>query len=136
MSITVWLHSTVIPQGCSRKSHKPWIGPYIILRRQGSLNYVIQPTSGKGRSSCVHRNRLKLVQNQNDVVSEQASLPPLPAKSDNTQEQRVDDEAPILHKEVEPTNVVPLRRSTRQRRSPERYQDFNLDELEIEDALA
>jgi hypothetical protein len=31
--------------------------------------------------------------------------------------------------------MVPLRTSTRQRRPPDRYQDFNLDELEIEDAL-
>jgi hypothetical protein len=133
---TVWLHSTVIPKGRSRKFHKPWIGPYVILRCQGRLNYVIRPKSGKGRSSCVHRNRLKLVQNQTDDINEQDMPSPLSTKSENTQEQRV-AEPPIVHKEVEATNMVPLRRSTRQRRPPDRYQDFNLDELEIEieDAL-
>ncbi|CAB3990520.1 Retrovirus-related Pol poly from transposon [Paramuricea clavata] len=98
----VWLHSTVISKGRSRKFHKPWIGPYVILRCQGRLNYVIRPKSGKGRSSCVHRNRLKLVQNQTDDINEQNMPSPLSTKSEKTQEQ----------KEVEATNMVPLRRST------------------------
>ncbi|CAB3986752.1 Retrovirus-related Pol poly from transposon [Paramuricea clavata] len=130
----VWLHSTVLPKGRSKKFHKPWIGPYVILPCQGRLNYVIRPKSGKGRSSCVHRNRLKLVQNETDDINEQDIPSPLSTKSENTQEQRV-AESPIVHKEVEATNMVHLRRSTRQRRPPDRYQDFNLDELEIEDAL-
>ena len=127
----VWLHSTVIPKGRSRKFHKLWIGPYVILRCQRRLNYLIRPKSGKGRSSCVHRNRLKLVQNQTDDINEQDMPSPLSTKSENTQERRV-TEPPIVHKEVEATNMVPLRRSTRQRRPLDRYQDFNLDELEIE----
>jgi hypothetical protein len=60
---------------------------------------------------------------------------PLSTKSENTQEQRV-AEPPIVHKEVEAANMVPLRRYTRQRGPPDRYQDFNLDELEIENALS
>ena len=31
--------------------------------------------------------------------------------------------------------LIQLRRSNRNRRQPDRYQDYNLDELEIEDAL-
>ena len=112
-SISVHTRAPSLPKGRSRKFHKPWIGPYVILRCQGRFNYVIRPKSGKGRSSCVHRNRLKLVQNQTDDINEQDMPSPLSTKSENTQERRV-AESPIVHKEVEATNMVPLRRSTRQ----------------------
>ncbi|CAB4043986.1 Retrovirus-related Pol poly from transposon, partial [Paramuricea clavata] len=102
----VWLHSTVIPKGRSRKFQKPWIGPYVILRCQGRLNYVIRPKSGKERSWCVHRNRLKLVQNQTEDINEQDMSSPLSTKRENTQEQRV-AKSTIVHKEVEATNMVP-----------------------------
>ena len=62
----------------------------------------------------MHRNRLKLVQNHTDDSNEQDMPSPLSTKSEKTQEQRV-AEPPIVHKEVEATNMVPPRRSTQQR---------------------
>ena len=54
-------------------------------------------------------NRLKLVQNQTDDINEQDMPSPLSTKSENTLKRRV-AESPIVHKEVEATNMVPLRR--------------------------
>ena len=47
---------------------------------------------------------------------------------------------PAIHhnEEVQPPpeeKTTPLRRSTRCRRPPDRYQDFNLEDIQIEDAL-
>ncbi len=57
----------------------------------------------------MHRNRLKLVQNQTDDINEQDMPSPLSTKSENTQEQRV-AESPIVHKEVEATDMVPSKK--------------------------
>ena len=127
----VWLHSTVVPKGGSRKFHKPWTGPFIVLNHQGSVNYVVRSQSGKGRISCVHRNRLKLVKHHDRETK--AGTHPSLDESNAIEKKR--QELSMDHHEVETSNSVPLRRSTRVRRAPDRYEDYNLDNLEIEDAL-
>ena len=54
----VWLHSTVIPPGQSRKLHHPWTGPYKILEKISDSDYKIKGL--RGRKQChVHFDRLK-----------------------------------------------------------------------------
>lgn len=55
----VWLHSTVIPRGGSRKLHHPWTGPFRILECVSESDYKIKGLRGKKKTSIVHFNRLK-----------------------------------------------------------------------------
>ena len=56
----VWLHSTVIPQGHSRKLHHPWTGPYTVIERVSESDYRIKGLRGRRRTHIVHFDRLKL----------------------------------------------------------------------------
>ena len=55
----VWLHSPAIPRGQARKLHRPWTGPYKILRRLSDSNYRIQDVQSRRRRYIVHFDRLK-----------------------------------------------------------------------------
>ena len=55
----VWLHSTVIPRGCSRKFHHPWTGPYRVIKRISDVTYRIQSVGGRRKRLVVHFDRLK-----------------------------------------------------------------------------
>ena len=125
----VWLHSTVVPKGGSRKFHKPWTGPFIVLNRQGSVNCVVRSQSG--RISYVHRNRLKLVQHHD----RQTKAGTRPSLDESNAIEKKRQELSMDHHEVETSNSMLLRRSRRVRRAPDRHEDYNLDNLEIEDAL-
>ena len=56
----VWLHSTVIPQGHSRKLHHPWTGPCRVIERISDSDYRIKGLRGRQRTQIVHYDRLKL----------------------------------------------------------------------------
>ena len=56
----VWLHSTVIPQGHSRKLHHPWTGPCRVIERISDSDYRIKGLCGRQRTQIVHYDRLKL----------------------------------------------------------------------------
>ena len=53
----VWLHSTVIPQGHSRKLHLPWTGPFKVIERVSESDYRLK---GRRTTHIVHFDRLKL----------------------------------------------------------------------------
>ena len=55
----VMLHSTVIPQGHSRKFLCPWTSPYKIIKKMSDINYRIQRYHCR-KQLVVHFNRLKL----------------------------------------------------------------------------
>ena len=57
----VWLHSPVVPRGASRKLHRPWTGPYKIIKRLADVTYRIQNCNGRRRRRrlVVHFDRLK-----------------------------------------------------------------------------
>ena len=38
----VWLHSPVVPRGQAKKLHRPWTGPYRVVRRICDTSYRIQ----------------------------------------------------------------------------------------------
>ena len=56
----VWLHSTVVPSGQSRKLHCPWTGPYKIIEMITDSDYKIKGLRGRKQCHIVHFNRLKL----------------------------------------------------------------------------
>jgi hypothetical protein len=124
----VWLNNPAVPKGRSRKFHLQWCGPYKVLDRLGGMNYHIQPEAGNGNTKVVLRNRLKSAANRPRTGEHLTSAPKEPAiyhEENLTEERHVQQEEPDT-----------LRRSSRQRRPPERYQDYNLDEIEIGDALS
>ena len=55
----VWLHSSVIPHGASRKLHRPWTGPYKIIKKLADITYRVQSCKGRRRRLVVHFDRLK-----------------------------------------------------------------------------
>ena len=55
----VWLHTPAVPKGHSKKLHRPWKGPYRILKCLSNITYRIQDIRFPKRKSCVHFNRLK-----------------------------------------------------------------------------
>ena len=55
----VWLHSTTIPKGGSKKFHHPWSGPYRVVTKITDNDYRIESSDEKKRTLVVHFNRLK-----------------------------------------------------------------------------
>lgn len=55
----VWLHSTVVPPGQSKKLHHPWTGPYKILEKISDSDYKIKGLRGRKQCHIVHFDRLK-----------------------------------------------------------------------------
>jgi hypothetical protein len=120
-----------------RKFHLQWSGPHMVLNRLGGTNYHIKPESGHRKSKVVHRNRLKSAPCRPRVEEGMSTCSPK-----ETQHTALQTNEPMIHHQenlvVQPAHqegTNTLRRSTRQRRQPDRYQDYNLDEVEIEDAL-
>ena len=56
----VWLHSTVVPKGQSKKLHHPWTGPLRVVGRLSDSDYRIKALRGQKRVQVVHFDRLKL----------------------------------------------------------------------------
>ena len=56
----VWLHSSVVPRGKSRKLHHPWTGPFRVLQKLSDADYRIKKLTGNRRVQVVHFDRLKL----------------------------------------------------------------------------
>ena len=49
----VWLHSTVIPPGHSRKLHHPWTGPFKVIERVSDSDYRIKGLRGRKKTHIV-----------------------------------------------------------------------------------
>lgn len=56
----IWLHSTVIPKGRSKKLHLPWTGPYRVSKKISDCDYRIKLPDSRKPPMVVHFNRLKL----------------------------------------------------------------------------
>ena len=50
----VWLHNPVVPCGSSRKLHRPWQGPFKIVKCLGDVLYKIQDETKMKRPQVVH----------------------------------------------------------------------------------
>ncbi|CAB4016327.1 Retrovirus-related Pol poly from transposon 412 [Paramuricea clavata] len=96
----VWLYRPQLKKGLSPKLSKPWVGPYVILKRINGLVYGIELSSGS-KPMVVHRNRLR------EYVGE--NVPQVLSREEGVE----------VRQEKEP---AALRRSTRERRTPVRLE--------------
>ena len=55
----VWLHNPAVPRGKSKKLHRPWTGPFRVVKRLAEAVYRLQHVHGHRRRPVVHYNRLK-----------------------------------------------------------------------------
>ena len=55
----VWLHCPVVPKGRCKKFHRPWQGPFTILKVMDHWVYHIQCNDTPRKRLVVHYNRLK-----------------------------------------------------------------------------
>ena len=55
----VWLHCPVVPRGQSRKLHRPWTGPFQVVRKLSDATYRIHNTRARRQRLVVHFDRLK-----------------------------------------------------------------------------
>ena len=149
---SVWLHCPAIPRGRSRKFHRPWQGPFEVIKVISDVVYRIRRCSSPRQRLVVHFNRLKpytgqpnsdhppnpaptLVYSQSQNLPGPVLTPGNDASSDNTTEHLVsgdaeqarDDQGSEENENDTSGNTeetVQLRRSTRQRQPPDRYGDY------------
>ena len=55
----VWLFNSVIPRGQHKKLHRPWSGPYTIVKKLSETTYQIQQSQHRSRRNVVHFDCLK-----------------------------------------------------------------------------
>ena len=55
----VWLHNPAVPRGQSTKRHRPWTGPFRVVRRPSDAVYRVQNTQARRQRLVVHFDRLK-----------------------------------------------------------------------------
>ena len=73
----MWLHCPAVRKGSSRKLHRPWQGPYVIVKVIGDTVYRIQHLSNPRKGKVVHYNCLKHSndnQEGHDVIWEKVNL--------------------------------------------------------------
>ena len=54
----VWLHNTAVAKGKSKKFHKPWVGPYRVVKQISDVTYRIQLASNPRKRMVVHFDHL------------------------------------------------------------------------------
>ena len=62
----VWLHCPAVPKGRSRKLHRPWQGPFVVVKTIGNNVYRIKNVNSPRQRKVVHFNRLKPYQGKNN----------------------------------------------------------------------
>ena len=75
----VWLHTTVLARGNTKKLHHPWTGPYQVVKRLTDSTYRIQSLSNPRKHAVVHFDRLKpcpTAATEKSTASDTASPPP------------------------------------------------------------
>ena len=127
----VWLLNPTVPPGQSAKLVHPWTGPYRIVERLSDADYRIQEVYGKKSPSVVHFNRLKKC--HPDTRFLQPGIDPDESNTESSQPLPLYSHFEL--ESVEPADSIatgmPLRRSTRSRREPDRYQPVIMHKVEF-----
>ena len=139
----VWLHSPVIPRGSSRKLHRPWKGPYTIVKKMSDSTYRVQHLQKQKDRQVVHFNRLKSC--PKSICLENAETPPYanqrtsillaPQDSDPADLEHMDieivegledDQPPAMTRASDAESAPQQVRQypTRDRRAPSRFTDY------------
>ena len=81
----VWLFNPVVPQGKSKKFHRPWTGPYTIAKQLSDSTYRIQHTKHRSKRCIVYFDCLKPCKGGNSLQcadsAEQSTPSPQPTQS-------------------------------------------------------
>ena len=48
----VWLHNAAVPKGKSKKFHKPWEGPFRVVKKISDVTYRVQLLSNHRKRVC------------------------------------------------------------------------------------
>ena len=121
----VWLHSPAVARGSSRKFHRPWQGPYKIVKVITDVIYRIQHMKQPRRRIVVHYDRLKPYHGQceSSIPASSETMTPTDQSSPATQSDYEDDDPVVVYPSppVQTSDETSLRRSSRIRRPPDRY---------------
>ena len=71
--VHVWLYYSAVTRGRSAKFHRPWKGPYIIVKALNDVVYRIRNVDAPRKKLVVHCNRLKLYKHDSDQNDEARS---------------------------------------------------------------
>ena len=124
----VWLHSSVVPQAQSKKLHRPWKGPFVILKCMSSRTYCIQSLATR-KQSVVHFNRLKpcisgtrfgITPSGVSASPRTVPTPAPPGRVENHHSKEIGKDLQLCDND-EPLPPAPRRYPTRQRAPPQRY---------------
>ena len=114
----VWLHNPAVPRGQAKKLHRPWTGPFRIVRKLSDAVYRVQHTQARRKRLVVHFDRLKPCPPDvriPDAVTRTRSRtmtpPPTPPIGTNLE---------LL--DWDPPETPPRRYPRRERSAPDRYQ--------------
>ena len=131
----VWLHSPVIPRGSCRKLHRPWKGPYTIVKKISDSTYRVQHLQKRKDRQVVHFNRLKpcpkniRLENAETPTDQTTPIPLAPTDTDPAEDIELfegpeDDQPPAVASNAGPVRQQVQRYPTRDRRAPQRYSDY------------
>jgi hypothetical protein len=77
----VWLNVMAYKKGACRKLEPKWRGPYVVVSRQGEVNYSIKLLDSNKPEELVHQARLKRAYMPDDTSDD--SMPELEADDDD-----------------------------------------------------
>ena len=133
----VWLHLSVIPRGSSRKLHRPWKGPYTIVKKISDSTYRVQHLQKWKDRQVVHFNRLKScpksirLEDAEIPTDQRTSIPLAPTDTDLAEHMDIeivegpeDDQLPAMASNPESVQQQVRQYPTRDRHVPQRYSDY------------
>ena len=119
----VWLHCPAVPRGRSKKLHRPWKGPFRILKKLSNVTYRIQNARAPQQRLVVHFNRLKCYSPcMRPAITPPLQTPPepatLPRPPPGTNLELCDDESSSVSNQ--PTNGIDSSTNNGRHRYPRR----------------
>ena len=107
----IFLHSSVVPRGCSRKFARPWQGPFRVAKVINPFVYRIVDCSNPRRKQVVHFNRLKPAPGSLDRCDDLLPDKTIPKESTPVESNNEDDDAEEMiftYPESEDLQATPL----------------------------
>ena len=120
----VWVQVKQTKKGQNKKLSWKWTGPYIIINAFGDSTYIVKPLNKRGRKITVHQDRLKknfmrpnkFKEPENTLIKKEDQTQTVVNPSDLASNIQNND----VTQNSQDINVI--RRSTRSRQQPDRYQ--------------
>ena len=125
----VWLHTSAVPRGRSKKLHCPWSGPFSIVRRLSDAVYRIQHTKARRQRRVVHFDRLKRCPPDVRILGTDQPVPPRPPLSPPTPPigttlELLESPDPVPPAPAVGLPLAPPRYPSRVHTAPDRFQAF------------